>query len=268
MKDFIDFLKNRSVQKKIILAFAGLFLCIEFVFLSIRVYTRHGQALSVPDFSGMNLEEVSSLIDLKRLRYEIIDSVFIQGQKPGTIVAQNPSANTKVKENRTIFLTINAINPEKVKMPNVVGVSIRQAEARLITSGLRVGDRRYVPDIGRDYVLRQLYKGRDIPEGKMVIRGSAISLVLGLGASDQITYVPDLKTLTLPKAQQVASDSYLNIGAIIPDNSIETASDSLKAVIWKQRPEPGSSINVGHEIDVWLTIDQGKAGIYNDSIPR
>lgn len=268
MRDFINFLKNRSVQKKLILAFVGLFLFIEFVFLAIRVYTRHGQALSVPDFSGMNLEETTSLIDSKRLRYQIIDSVFIQGQIPGTIVAQNPSANTKVKENRTIFLTINAINPEKIKMPNVVGVSIRQAEARLLTSGLRVGARRYVPDIGRDYVLRQLYKGRDISEGKMIIKGSAIDLVLGLGASDQISYVPDLKMLTLTKAQEVASESYLNIGAIIPDNSIETAADSLKAVIWKQRPEPGASINYGHEIDVWLTIDPGKAQVINDSIPK
>lgn len=267
MRDFIDFLKNRSVQKRIILAFVGLFLFIELIFLTLRVYTRHGQALSVPDFNGKNLEEATSLIDLNRLRFQIIDSVFIQGQKPGTVVAQNPSPNTKVKENRTIFFTINAINPEKIKMPNVVGVSIRQAEARLLTAGLRVGYKRYVPDIGRDYVLRQLYKGRDIPDGKMIIKGSAIDLVLGLGTSDQMTGVPNLKSMNLSKARDVASESYLNIGAIIPDNSIETPEDSLNAIIWKQRPESGSSINVGHEIDVWLTIDKNKAGI-NDSIPQ
>lgn len=267
MRDFIDFLKNRSVQKKIIIAIVGLFLFIQLIFLALRVYTHHGQALSVPDFNGKNLEEATSLIDLNQLRYQIIDSVFIQGQKPGTIVAQNPSPNTKVKENRTIFFTINAINPEKIKMPNVVGVSIRQAEARLLTSGLRVGDRRYVPDIGRDYVLRQLFKGRDIPEGKMIIKGSAIDLVLGLGTTDEMAEVPNLKNLNLSKARDVASQSYLNIGAIIPDNSIVTPQDSLNAVIWKQRPEPGSSINAGHEIDVWLTIDQNKAGT-NDSIPQ
>lgn len=267
MRDFIDFLKNRSVQKKIIISIVGLFLFIELVFLALRVYTHHGQALSVPDFNGKNLEEASSLIDLNQLRYQIIDSVFIQGQKPGTIVAQNPSPNTKVKENRTIFFTINAINPEKIKMPNVVGVSIRQAEARLLTSGLRVGYKRYVPDIGRDYVLRQLYKGRDIQEGKMIVKGSAVDLVLGLGTTDQMTEVPNLKNMNLSKAKDVASESYLNIGAIIPDNSIVTQQDSLNAIIWKQRPEAGSSINAGHEIDVWLTNDKNKAGT-NDSIPQ
>jgi beta-lactam-binding protein with PASTA domain len=258
MKDFIDFLKNRLVQKQILFAFIGLFVFVEIVFLSLRVYTRHGQALAVPDFYGMSIDEVGKITDLKKLRFIIADSIFNQGQKPGTVVAQNPSPDTKVKVNRTIFLTINAFNPEKVKMPNVVGVSIRQAEAIILTNGLKVGARIYVPDIGKDYVLRQQYHGRDITPGTSILKGSAIDLVLSFGEGSSEVGVPDLKRLTLSKARDAISDLYINLGAIIFDKSVETREDSLKAFIYKQNPNYGSSIKAGNEIDIWLTIDESK----------
>src|SRR5208283_1588551 len=131
MKDLIDFLKNHTVQKHLLYAFGSLFVFIILIFLALRVYTRHGQAFSVPDFTGLSMDEVRKMADQKQMRCVIIDSVFIQMQDPGTVISQNPSPGTKVKENRSIFLTINAINPEKITMPNVVGVSVRQAEAVL-----------------------------------------------------------------------------------------------------------------------------------------
>jgi eukaryotic-like serine/threonine-protein kinase len=265
MKDFIDFLKNRVVQKQILFAFIGLFLFVEIVFLALRVYTRHGQALAVPDFSRMSIEEVSKLADLKKLRFVISDSIFIQGQKPGTVVAQNPSPETKVKVNRTIFLTINAFNPEKVKMPNIVGVSFRQAEAIILTNSLRVGARIYVPDIGKDYVLRQKFQGRDIAPGTPILKGSAVDLVLSFGEGSTEVGVPNLKRLTLSKAREAISDLYINLGAIIPDNTIESREDSLKAVIYKQNPAYGSSIKAGNEIDVWITTDLNKADASSSS---
>jgi beta-lactam-binding protein with PASTA domain len=266
MKDFIDFLKNRSVQKNIIIAFIGLFLFIEIVFLALRIYTRHGQALAVPDFSGMSIEEASKVIDLKKLRFIITDSMFTQGAKPGTVIAQNPSPETKVKENRTIFLTINAFNPEKVKMPDVVGVSVRQAEALIITNGLRLGARIYVPGLGKDYVLRQQYHGRDIKPGTPIIKGSSINLVLSFGEGSNEVSVPDLKQLTLSKASEAISNLYINLGAVIYDKSVENREDSLHAIIYKQNPGYGTTIRSGNEIDIWLTTDTEKAGIASDSI--
>lgn len=254
------------VQKKILFAFIGLIVFIEIVFLALRVYTRHGQALSVPDFSRMTIEEVSKVADLKQLRFVISDSIFTQGQKPGTIVAQNPSPDTKVKVNRTIFLTINAFNPEKVKMPNVVGVSVRQAEAIILQNRLKIGARIYVPDIGKDYVLRQKYHGRDIAQGTMVLVGSPIDLVLSFGEGNSEVGVPDLKRLTLARARDAISDLYINLGAIIYDRGVETREDSLKAVIYKQNPGYGSSIRAGREIDIWLTTDESKVDKSSASI--
>jgi len=264
MKDLIDFLKNHTVQKHLLYAFGSLFVFIILIFLALRVYTRHGQAFSVPDFTGLSMDEVRKMADQKQMRCVIIDSVFIQMQDPGTVISQNPSPGTKVKENRSIFLTINAINPEKITMPNVVGVSVRQAEAVLQSYGLRLGTKRYVPDIGKDYVLHQLYKGKDIARGSTIIKGSSIDLVLGLGLGNDKLMVPDLKQLTKIEAQDILSNYYLNFDVVIYDNTVETYQDSLKAIIWKQKPDYGSSIRVGSSITIWLTLNG--TGVQTDSI--
>ncbi len=258
MKDLIAFFQNRDVQKQIIYFFGGLVAFIILIFLSLRVYTRHGQALSVPDFSGKKMEEATSMADQKRLRLVVSDSSFVQGQAPGVVIGQNPSFDTKVKENRTIFITINAINPEKVEMPDVVGVSLREAEARLMRYGLRIGSKRYVPDPGKDYVLRQIFRNRDITKGTKVIKGSYIDLVVGGGYGNAEGSVPNLKGLTLDEAKEVLSHNYLNFGATIYDNSIETYQDTLSAIIWKQKPGYGTSLSMGSSIDVWFSVNKPK----------
>jgi eukaryotic-like serine/threonine-protein kinase len=94
-----------------------------------------------------------------KLRLKVSDSVFISHEARGTVIDQNPAPNFRVKEKRTIFLTINAMNPERVSMPDVTGVSLRQARAIIETRGLEVGTLIYVPDIALNNVLRQQYKG-------------------------------------------------------------------------------------------------------------
>jgi beta-lactam-binding protein with PASTA domain len=264
MKDLIAFFQNREVQKQLLYFFGGLVGFILLIFLSLRVYTRHGQALSVPDFRGKKIEEATSMADQKRLRLVVSDSSFVQGQEPGVVIGQNPSFDTKVKENRTIFITINAINPEKVEMPDVVGVSIREAEARLMRYGLRIGSKKYVPDPGKDYVLRQSFKNREISKGTKVIKGSYIDLEIGGGLRSSDGTVPNLKGLTLEEAKEELSRNYLNFGATIYDNSVETYQDTLNAIIWRQKPEYGTSLNMGSSIDVWFSVSKPK--VASDSI--
>ena len=253
MKDLLDFFKNRIVHRHLMYAFGGLFVAVLLTLLFIRVYTRHGQSLSVPNFVGLTLEDVGKLADEKDLDYEIVDSLFFQGEKPGAVLGQTPSANTKVKAGHTIFLTINSLNPEKIDMPNLIGVPIRQAEALLQNKGLRIRFKRYRPDIAKDFVLNQMFNNREIRPGTKIIKGSAIDLVLGLGTGNGVATVPAIKGLIRTNAQDVLSNNYLNFGALIYDNTIQTRLDTLQAVIVRQKPEAGSRTSSGASVDAWFT---------------
>jgi len=147
MKEFLHFLFSKLFLKSL-LKVLGIFLAIVLlIFTWLRIYTRHSQGISVPDFFGMTIEQVDKITKDKKLRSMVVDSVYITSAKKGSILDQNPPPGFKVKKNRTIFLTINAFNPEKVMVPNVTGTSLREAKAVLEMRGLVVGRILYVPDI-------------------------------------------------------------------------------------------------------------------------
>jgi hypothetical protein len=54
-------------------------------------------------------------------------------------------------------------------------------------------------------------------------------------------------------------EKYLNIGALFYDKDIETAKDSLLAIVYKQQPEPFSkNFKPGDFVDLWFTLDSSK----------
>ena len=236
-------------------------LVVVLVFVALRVYTRHGQNVSVPELRRLTLTEVKKICDERGLKYEVSDSVYSSNAAPGTVIDQTPPATFKVKKERTIFLTIKAYSVEQVTMPKLIDLSIKSAQAQLATIGLGVGKISYKPDIARDAVIEQKFNGKDIPAGTRIAKGSLIDLVLGKGeddANNNKTVVPDLRSYTLYTAGLVAAQNSLNIGTKIGDGTVKTQSDSLSAVIYKQSPAKGRMVQPGSEIDVWITTDQSK----------
>lgn len=266
--DFWEFLKSPWFLKRLIIYIAVIILSIVAVFIWLKVYTRHGQQINVPELRTLDLQEVAKVCDSRSLRFQIIDSVYTSTAKPGTVVEQNPPANFKVKKDRIIFLTIKAFSAEKTYMPALVGVHISQARADLETSGLGVGHISYRSDIAKDNVLEQRLGGKLIAPGTSIDKGSKIDLVLGTGDGDENskTNVPDLIGIGLESAGLIAAGSTLNIGDAIFDETVVTAEDSLKAMIYKQSPRPGRSVNPGTEVDVWLSIDPNKANAEENAV--
>ncbi len=257
-----EFLKNL-----LIIVLIGVFL-LAGAFIWLKIYTRHGNTITVPDLSGLSTEEVDIIADSKSLRYEIVDSVFDRDLPRGTIAKQNPRPGSKVKENRRLYLTMNAVNPEKVTMPAVTGVSLRQARAVLETYGLNLGKISYKPDIAVNVVLQQKYKDSAVEPGRIIEKGSDIDLVLGQGLSKETTPVPELVGLNPELAKEILADRYLNIGAVIYDNSFENEKDSSRAFIWKQRPpfEENNRLKLGENVDIWLSADSTKLPVLDTQI--
>ncbi len=219
-------------------------------------YTDHGEYCTVPNFKGMSIPEVSELADKKNLRFEIIDCVYNAPVRKGTVVEQTPRPDSKVKEERKIFLTIKTYNPERIKIPNFTGVSLIQAKADIESYGLKIGKISYEPDIATNAVLKQKYNGREIEKGTLIEKGSKIDLVLGMGDDDERTTIPNLIGLTFDESKKKATELFVNIGTIIFDETIASSQDSINAVVWKQSPPKNRTVKMGTEINIWLTMDK------------
>lgn len=254
--DFLRFLISKTFFRHLGLAAAIALVLLLGTLLWLRIYTHHGQRILVPDLSGLTEDEVADVCIARHLRYQIIDSVYSNDMPRGTVIKQNPTGSSAVKKNRRIFLTMNAVNPEMVSMPQLVGLSIRQARLALQNAGLLLGEIRYRPDFAVNNVLQQMHADSVISEGMPIRKGELIDLVLG-SESSQTTRIPDLLGLRLAEGKEVVTDYFLNVGALVYDGSMESAEDSAEAFIWRQYPEYDEfrRLSMGSEVDLWLSID-------------
>jgi eukaryotic-like serine/threonine-protein kinase len=265
-KNLIRYIEERIWLRNIVLAFLILIFGIALIMQLLKIITRHNHNLSVPDFSGLSYDEAVSAAGNRNLRVEIFDSVFLADFERGTVVEQHPRAGFMVKKNRKIFLTMNAMNPERVAMPNLVDLTFIQARAKLESFGLKIGKISYEPDMGLNMVLAQRVNGRNLVPGDSVVKGAKIDLVLGKGLSDEQTDIPNLVGLSLESANIMASDRFLSIGAAVHDQSIVTDDEEIRAIVYRQRPEPGGSLPMGSAIDVWITLDSTKVPAFNQNV--
>lgn len=254
------FIRSRQFLIHLVLIIATVAVLVYITMQLLKVYTHHGESLAVPDFKGLSETEVQILAKENQLRYTVNDSVFVPDALPGTVIAQHPASGYPVKENRTIYLTIAAIQPEKVMLPQVVDVSLREAQSRLENAGLRLGQVEFRPSEFLNLVLDKRLNGLKLPDDTILIKGTAVDLIVGRGLSNEKTMVPDLMGMTLQEAKAELYKVSLNTGALVYDQSVETAEDSALVQVWKQEPATGHDhyVELGKSIDLWLTVDREK----------
>ncbi|MCL9805556.1 PASTA domain-containing protein [Flavobacterium amniphilum] len=144
--------------------------------------TNHGQEITVPDLSKLTLEQAEDKLDDLDLDYELLDTVDYNSEFPKlSIVNQDPRPGAKVKENRVIYVKINASGYSKVRLPDLVQKTYRQAVPTLTALGLEVGDTTYVPNLAKDMVLEMKMNGTPVRPGQQVMKMTKIDLVLGDG---------------------------------------------------------------------------------------
>jgi eukaryotic-like serine/threonine-protein kinase len=249
---FVRFLRSSLFWRHTAIAVVVTIVLVWLVLKLLDLYTRHGSSIVVPDFKGVHITALDDMTSEYRLEYAINDSLYDFSMPKGTVVIQDPLPGTKVKKNRKIYFTVVAQKPEQVSMPNLVDLTLRQATAMLETYGLKVGNLSYVPDIAHNAVLKQKFKGQEITEGTTIEKGSSIDLVLGQGADNNRSTVPDLYGLKQSQALKRLQLASLNIGSEI----FEDGNDTTTARVYKQHPAKGSGVMMGGQVDLWYRSDK------------
>ncbi len=235
----------------------AIILIIFFLFLmSLRYFTHHGDYLKVPDVSNKNIKEASDLLKKEGFEVVIQDSVYYDTIPPLTVVKQFPEPDASVKVNRTVYLTVNKAVPPVIEMPNLIGMSFRNAELELKARGLKLGDTSYKPDIAKNAVLEQLLNHSSIRPGTKITMGTTIALVLGAGVGSQEMPVPDLFGMNYEEASALLEANGIMLGSVVQDEDVK---DPGAAFVFRQQParfnDDGTMnrIRQGQMIDIWIT---------------
>ena len=221
-------------------------------FKSLDSYTRHGEVYSVPDFRGQYYRTVVEQ-NKQLFKFVLMDSVYQKGAPNGSIIQQDPLPGSRVKQGRNIYYVIVAQMAERVAMPNLRNLSIRQASVRLENAGLNINELVYVDHFARNAVIEQHYNGEVIEPGTEIFKGSTIDLVLGNGGNGEKTTLPFLVGMRPNQVKVALQRASLNLGNMYyPDK------DSVSARVFRTEPAtlPGIEVEPGTKIDIWFRSDK------------
>ena len=251
---FFYFLGQKKFYFNFLIAIGLSFFLLWVVLKSMDIFTQHGDVYIVPDFNGQTLEQMASKGYNDYFIFEIIDSVYFKSRKKGTVVLQNPLPGAKVKQGRHMYLTIVAQTPEKVAMPNLKNLSLRQALVTLESTELSVGELEYVQYFARNAVIDQLINDEPVESGTELLKGTSINLVLGKGDFTVMIPMPFLIGLKQMEARNLLHHYSLNVGMqyFLDD------SDTAHARVYKTDPETLTEdmLALGQPVNVWYRSDE------------
>lgn len=233
-------------------------------------YTHHGEELLVPDFKGMSLAEIDSAAYNEQFDFFVIDSMYAEGKKKGSVMIQDPPPGSHVKKGRNIYITIVATGAETVFMPELKDLTLRQAINVLEANKLSTGKLIYKPSFDKNAVLEQLFQGDTVFPGDTLIIGSSIDLVIGSGDRNFRIPVPFLIGKTREEAIYELNIASFNLGT-------ELYLDSIKdehSRVFMQEPRwdddlpyyPGDSVHLWYRSDTAINFDEYVRGFLPDSL--
>lgn len=188
---------NSIIKNLIVMIITGIVL-VMITLLYLHFYTRHGQNVVVPRLEGLQVEEANIILNAKGLHVEIIDSVYNRDAVPGAILDQTPKSDNKVKEGRSIYVTIYSKSPQQIAVPGLVDYSTRQAIALLNSLGFTQISIEEVPSRYSGLVMAVEYNSRPLSPDERIPAGSPLNLVVSsseladsLGVRDDIIIAPN-----------------------------------------------------------------------------
>ncbi|WP_340076825.1 PASTA domain-containing protein [Leptobacterium sp. I13] len=178
----IKFILSKVFLKQVGLAILVVFILVFIVMQWLKYSTNHGDYVTVPDLSKKTLREATIALKKADLKLVFQDSSEYNPKYPRfSIVEQNPVAGDKVKENRKIYVILNPSGYRKVTVPDVIQVTLRNAESMLLAVGLEVEKVTYINELGKDMVYYIKHEGKNITPGTKLTKTSKVELVCGNG---------------------------------------------------------------------------------------
>ena len=253
-KNFWKETKLGFILSNLLIAAAVVLVVVIILLVYLRKYTAHKVEIEVPKITELYLEEAKLTLESQGLHLEVIDSTYSNKAPLGTIVEQNPAANSKVKQGRTIYAIQNARFRRPVVVPELRDVSLRQAEVTLKALGLEVDSIIYEPSTYRNIILDMRSEGVSVEAGVRLAEGSKVSLVVGKGQGTEEVTIPAIVGKSLEEARAWLLSHQLTIGTIEYDIP-PTEENIQEYIVYSQSPESGTVVVEGTNVNIKLSVD-------------
>ncbi|MBO8476690.1 MAG: PASTA domain-containing protein [Bacteroidetes bacterium] len=178
---FSNFIKRHPIISAIISILIVDILLLVIASFGLGWFTNHNQYQIVPELKGMNVAEAAAKLRQSNLVLEISDSIFEASTSPGNIIIQTPKAGSKIKNNRTIYVTIRSFSTQQVSIPSIVDLSLRQGMSMLQAAGFKNIVVEKIPSEYSDLIYDLKMNGLSLSPGDKVPVNANLTIVVGDG---------------------------------------------------------------------------------------
>ncbi len=225
-----------------------IFLVLLFDKIIMPLYVKLGREIEMPDILELSLQDAKTKLTENGFPVMVSDSLYDSKHPGGTVIEQNPYPYAQVKKGRRVYLTIS-IGERPVIMPNLFGVSPREAELILESRDLILN--------GKGYVFSDIYHegtvmGQSFLQGQPIKAGSRIDITISLGKMNQERVVPNVQGKSLYEAREILRSLGLKIGQI----KYEIRQDVLPETVVDQSLKEGTVFTTEASINLTVTKEK------------
>lgn len=220
-------------------------------------YTRHGVAVRVPNVEGRSFKKAKQRVENRDLQVLRQVGRYNPRVEQGAVVDQNPPPNATVKPGRRVYLTVNAGDIPMVDLPDLNGISIREARNRISSLGLEVGtvNPDTIPAPYPNTVTRQ-----DPEPGDSLQQGKTVDLWFSTGLGADSVRVPSVVGRTVEEARHRLLQRRLRAIVVDPrtsqdPESVAQSDTSTTRFVQRQGRAPNTSVRTGTEIRLFTSGD-------------
>ena len=251
---FVKFIKSKYGRRNIALIIGANVLLFLVVIFVLKIYTRHDEAILIPDLKGKSDAEARAILEDMGLEMVVTDSLFLPEAAPGTVRDQNPKAGSAVKGGRIIFISIFKKTPPMVPINVKEGDHVQIASLRLSNKGIKF-QVQYAPNNSMIGVVMKIeHNGRELKFGELLEHGQTVVLTVGEGIKTTVA-VPNLFGMSYNDVMNLLTSLNLS-GQGFFEPAAFTLEDSAAYHVCRQDPKFSSEampLAAGRFVDFWLS---------------
>jgi beta-lactam-binding protein with PASTA domain len=211
-------------------------------FLVLPQIIHHNKIVTTPDVRGMSVTGAGTQLRQVSLELEVVRQRAHPTIPEGMILDQIPVPEKGIRSGRTVKV-ITSSGPPAGAMPDLAGLSLRQAEITLQRENYRLGR---VLLIRRDGVTEPVVDYQNPEPGIQLFKGAVVDLVVAEPAAATLLRMPDLQGMPLFQARQVINDA----GFVLAPVTFERTDDLPPNLILAQTPAAGKRIRKGDKLEL------------------
>jgi beta-lactam-binding protein with PASTA domain len=207
-------------------------------FLATQVLDQ-GRPVTVPDVVGMQEEEARRVLERENLEVEV--ETEENRAREGKVIDQDPKEGVEAREGDSVTIVVSE-GPPPVEVPDVVGLTVEEAEADLADARLR-------SEIQRE-------TSEDVPEGEVMEQDPAAGeeaevrsvVVLTVSSGPEAVVVPDV--IGQPEEDAVATVQDAGLRVAITREPSDEFEEGLVAAT---DPAPGAEVDAGSTVTILVS---------------